>query len=211
MGVAVTVLAATWWSAVQAGVDPVDDETLVDALIEAAAAEELPLDEHCVRGVVEGSGVLGLDDELARWMLMELLDAAGEEPPGTDLIVSGSSVRIVEHGGFLVVPYPVVFDIDALRRQLLACVTGPADTELVEQVATLFAGAGFGQVFDLNCVERVLTTFSDDTLELFLEDQPPTTVAVDAEVIEGVLSQIQPDLSRLLVCSHGQPTASTEP
>lgn len=179
-------------SVVEAVVDPVEDEALVDALVQAAAAVGLPLDEQCVEGTIARSDVANLDDQLARQQLLDQLDEVASEPSSTELIVLASPASVIEYG-FLVFAAPSIVDVAELRRQLLNCVAGPADPDLVDQVAAhLLAGGQLDQSFDLQCVERMLTTFSEDTLRLILDYPNGTTIATDVEVTE----ENQADASR---------------
>ena len=184
------------------------DDELVDALLEASAVAGIPLDEHCVADVVAKSDIANLDDELVRLPLLEALRAAAEEPP-TETIVSGSTVVAGEPGWlamFDTAPFPI--DMDDLRGHLLRCVAGSADPELVEQAAVLVTVSGVDQALDSDCVTRLLTTFSDETLQLLVDDSISTT-RPPAELEEP--GEVRSELYRVEVCVDWQePAATTE-
>lgn len=197
---------------VEASAPPVDDDaTLVDALIDAAAAFGLALDKHCVEGIVAGTDVAYLDDELARQALLAGLEFTADEPLSTDL--TGGSTVVTVRRGFLVFPFPVIVDVDELRRQLLACVAGQADPELVDRVAArLLARAEYGLFVDERCVETMLTAFSDEMLRLWLDnldnlDSTPPATFDPMEVIEEDLAA----LYWLMECEEEQVPSTTEP
>jgi hypothetical protein len=95
------------------------------------------------------------------------------------------------HAEFLVFDYPMAVDVEELRRQLLSCVAGTADPDLVNDVAELLLeGPEIGPFVDPQCVERMLTTLSDDTLRLLLGDPRATTPDAAIDVIADDVVQL---------------------
>jgi hypothetical protein len=173
----------------------VDDHELVTALIENAAAFNLPLVPQCVESILMTLDIDWLDSSGGREQLLHALELSTINRLHTPDTTTMANALDLSDLAWMVFPGPMIVDVDKLRQALLGCI-GPAtaDPELVDEVLSGFHVPGADDILDLQCVEQMLSTFSNDTLEwMRTSTVPADTASIDAD-------EVQRDLFRLLAC-----------
>lgn len=172
-------------------------EEIVDEMISAGEDVGFPLDRECLAGIVAqvpDADIPIIAAEIAESTATSIGDAdAGTVPAGTEPLDSMPQLSA---------------EAEALGEQLISCVMGDADPELVEQAVAVLAADEMSANFDMDCVENVLSTFDDETLQLIVDTGG--TAAIGASVPDSSVVSMESALDNsilLLACSTA--TAAT--
>src|SRR5688572_7035882 len=198
-------------------------EELVDTIVGSAGDAGFPLDRECVAGLiaqVPDEDLAIVNEEIASIEETELATAVtmpeytvGAEPAGTaseEPAVPGTVVSETEPTETITMASePAMSPLtEELGQQMATCLHGDADPALVAEALAVIQADPNAPAFDMACVESVLTTFSDETLTLIIEDDD----AAPAETAASVELSVVTMAPETTVSSESQPNpADTEP
>jgi hypothetical protein len=187
LGVAATTGASSVPPGTDGGGTSIADprEALVDEIVASYGSEDIPLDHECVSDAVTAVPAADIDALLSILAGEDAVTATGTEPASPPTTTALQT------------------DVDALGDDILLCVDGDADPELVEQVVTILEQSDDVPELDLDCARRMLSIVPDDVLELVIAD-PMGTGPLDSADIDTTAP-----LFMLLACSVSDPFAPT--
>lgn len=176
--------------------DP-ERETIVEQVLSAGAAGELPLNRDCIAELVAQVP----DGDVA--VLTEQLEAAmaamSSEPMDSaapDTMPIGTTAELSP-------------EVATLGEQVIYCLDGDADPALVDEVIALAEAEGDLTVgFDMTCVAAVLSTFDDELLQAMID-----SAGVDVSAPDNSMPPItgnEEDALLLLACAPDAPDAVAE-
>jgi hypothetical protein len=181
--------------------DP-EREELVDAIVVSAGDSGFPLDRDCVAGLVAqipDEDLVIVSEDIATMSETAIATAAtmpeytvGSDPADTSSVdTMVTETEAVDTAP--IEPAPAVSPVtEEIGQQMIACAHGDADPALVEDALAVIQADPDAPSFDMACVASVLTTFSDETLTLIIEDDDaaPTETAASVEVsVETVVPE----------------------
>lgn len=165
--------------------DP-EREALVDEIVTQAEAEGLPLDRECLAGLV--AQVADADIAIiAAEMAAPPVTATGSEsaapssapvmaseaPIGPDTVVADTMVpdtMVPDTMAPMETTPQLSAEAEAIGEQVITCVQGDADPALAAEAMGVIAADESSPEFDLPCVERILSTFDDTTLQHIIDN-----------------------------------------
>jgi hypothetical protein len=203
--------------------DP-EREELADAIVAAAGDSGFPLDNECVAGLV---GQLS-DEDLA--IVTEDIASAGEVAVATpatvteytvgsgpaDAAAAETTVPAMEPADTATVETMTMESVVApselaveIGQQMVLCAQGDADPALVAEALEVIQAHPDAPAFDLACVASVLTTFSDDTLTVIIEDAGDPVPTESAAGVDVAVATVVPGTDT--ATESTVETAATEP
>lgn len=186
--------------------DP-EREELVDAIVESAGDAGFPLDRECVAGLVAQvpdedlaivtEEIASIDETAVAADVTMPEYTVGAEPAEAvtdETVVPATVAAETEPAGTITMASePAVSTLtEEIGQQMVTCAHGDADPALVEEALAAIQADPEAPAFDMACVESVLTTFSDETLTLIIEDDgaSPTETAASVELsVETVVPE----------------------
>jgi len=151
--------------------DP-EREALLEQIMSVAEAEDFPLNRDCLAGIVAqlsdadvplvSAEVAGPADTAIDATLPDI-DAAPATTVDADDMVSESSVPIDSTP-------EMSPEAEALGDQIIYCLEGDADPDLVEEAIGVIEADESAPVLDMRCVASALTTFDNESLQLIIDN-----------------------------------------
>ena len=172
--------------------DP-EREELVDAIVVSSGDSGFPLDRGCIAALVaeipDEDLVIVLEDiasasETAVATAATMPEYTVGTEPADDASVETVVAETEPMETITMESGPAVSPMtEEIGRQMVACAHGDADPALVEDALAVIQADPDASSFDMACVASVLTTFSDETLTLIIEDDgaAPTETAASVE------------------------------
>ncbi len=198
---------------VAAGSAPLLDperEALVEQIMSVTEAEDFPLNRDCLAGIVAQladadlplvSAEVATPAETAISVTLPPVDAvpAATAAPATD----APDDMVPESSASLDSTPAMSPEAEALGDQIIYCLEGDADPDLVEEVMALIEADETVPAMDMRCVASALTTFDNETLQFIIDNgfesvsdpATPDASMPDDDAIE--------DAFLLLACTDG--------
>ena len=151
--------------------DP-EREALLEQIMSVTEAEDFPLNRDCLAGIVAQlsdadvplvSAEVAGPAETAIDVTLPDIDAAPATTVDADDMVSESSVPIDSTP-------EMSPEAEALGDQIIYCLEGDADPDLVEEAIGVIEADESAPVLDMRCVASALTTFDNESLQLIIDN-----------------------------------------